>query len=98
MEVISKGIDLRRREIEEKIKKNLDTDLINYPVNAALADALRFHAACSAVTGFEVAKESVSEVENPGVVKLNNTLEKLGITLKAEAKAPEIQKKEEPGK
>ncbi len=61
MEVLTAGIDKRRAAIKVEINENLKKDLLEYPVTAALADALHYHASCSAVTGFEVAKQAIAQ-------------------------------------
>ncbi|MFT4925406.1 MAG: hypothetical protein ACI8WB_001499 [Phenylobacterium sp.] len=82
MEVITAGIDTRRTAIANETKGKFKTGLMEYPISAALADAMRFHGACSAVTGFEVAKESINRFHNPGVLPFNEVLKKLGVELK----------------
>ena len=82
IEVITAGIDTRRTAIANEIKGEFKTGLMEYPVSAALAHAMRFHGACSAVTGFEVAKESINRFHNPGILPFNEVLKTLGIELK----------------
>jgi hypothetical protein len=66
--VIIPGIDAKRKEIHNEMlsKRNDGGGLKVYTVEAAIADAARFHAACSLETGLEHAKDSISLVENPG--------------------------------
>jgi hypothetical protein len=66
--VIIPGIDAKRKEIHNEMmsKRNDGGGLKNYSVEAAIADAARFHAACTLENGLEHAKDSISLVENPG--------------------------------
>jgi hypothetical protein len=66
--VIIPGIEAKRREIHNEIlsKRNDGGGLVKYNIEAALADAARFHAACSLETGLEHAKDSIQMIESPG--------------------------------
>ena len=80
-EVITAGIDQRRREIEKEINERrlkAGDSVETYTVTGALRDALRYHSACSAVAGLEVAKDSISLNEDPGLTGLNKALSMLG--------------------
>lgn len=48
-----------------------------YPLNGAIRDALAYHAACSTITGLEVAAESIARIENPGVAEFHKFLKKM---------------------
>ena len=76
--VIIPGIELRRKAIREEISARRSSNQ-EYTLQAALADAARYHGACTLVVGLEQAKEAIQTVENPGMrmmtVTLNNVLQ-----------------------
>ena len=81
-EVITAGIDQRRLDIRNEIASSREeaaTSTSDYTVGAALRDALRYHASCSAVSGLEVAKDSISLNEDPGLEGFNRSLELLNL-------------------
>ena len=49
--------------------------IFQYSVEEAVADAVRYHAACSLVTGLETADETVSEARQPSVESLVSNIE-----------------------
>lgn len=53
--VISAGITKQREGILVQINNKSDFDLVKYPVNRAVADALMYHAACNIISGLETA-------------------------------------------
>ena len=55
LNVISSGISKQREGLILQINKKRNQNLIEYPVNRAIADALSYHAACNIVTGLETA-------------------------------------------
>lgn len=55
LNVISSGISKQREGLILQINKKRNHNLIDYPVNRAVADALSYHAACNIVTGLETA-------------------------------------------
>ena len=66
--VIVAGIDLHRSRIYEQISNSGQSKSIDaYPLQAAIKDAFRFHAACSITTGLVQAQEAIKTVENPGL-------------------------------
>jgi hypothetical protein len=66
--VIVSGIDLHRSRIYEQITNQGQAKSIDaYPLQAAVKDAFRFHAACSITTGLVQAQEAIKTVENPGL-------------------------------
>lgn len=66
--VIVAGIDLHRSRIYEQISNGGQSKSIEaYPLQAAIKDAFRFHAACSITTGLVQAQEAIKTVENPGL-------------------------------
>jgi hypothetical protein len=80
-QVIIEGIDVRRREIyEEIIHKGQSKKIDGYEVEAAVKDAIYYHAQCNVVTGFQVAQDSIKTVEDPGINAANRTLARLATT------------------
>lgn len=76
--VIVPGIELRRRAIHEEMMARRASET-EYTLQAALADAARYHGACTLSVGLEQAKEAIQTVENPGMrmvaVTLNNVMQ-----------------------
>lgn len=65
--VITAGIDLKRKEILTHIRENREKGK-DYTANRAFADAFEYHAACSVITGLENAEASIKNVDDPGLV------------------------------
>jgi uncharacterized protein YceK len=53
--VISAGITKQREGILTQISNKSNLDLVKYPVNRAVADALVYHSACNIISGLEAA-------------------------------------------
>ena len=53
--VISAGITKQREGILTQINNKSNLDLVAYPVNRAVADALQYHSACNIISGLETA-------------------------------------------
>lgn len=53
--VISAGIAKQREGILTQINNKAALDLVEYPVNRAVADALQYHSACNIISGLETA-------------------------------------------
>jgi hypothetical protein len=53
--VISAGITKQREGILIQINNKSEFDLVKYPVNRAVADALIYHSACNIISGLETA-------------------------------------------
>lgn len=53
--VISGGIAKQREGILIQINNKSTLDLVKYPVNRAVADALQYHSACNIISGLETA-------------------------------------------
>lgn len=64
MNVISSGISKRREALLEQITTLQSKPKDAYTVNRAIADALTYHAACNIISGMEVAKDAVQEVDS----------------------------------
>lgn len=74
--IIVQGIENRREEIYGRILQAREQSLVSYPVEAAVRDAVRYHAACSMVTGVEAASEAIRMVKDPGLEMSLYTVEK----------------------
>jgi uncharacterized protein YceK len=61
--VISSGITKQRESILKSISNQKDKSLSDYSVNAAIADALAYHAACNMVAGMEAAAKATSSAQ-----------------------------------
>lgn len=72
--VIVPGIELRRKAIHEEMMQRRSPSAGEYTLEAALADAARYHGACTLVVGLEQAKEAIQTVENPGLRMMATTL------------------------
>lgn len=71
MPVIVQGVESRRDEISDSIKERRTTNgdptaLKGYPLSAAIADALEYHAACSISSGLQQAAEKLADSRNGG--------------------------------
>ena len=58
--VVSSGISKQRESILASISTSQTKPLSEYPINAAIADALAYHAACNIVSGMEAAAKATS--------------------------------------
>ena len=84
VQVLTKAIDSRRKTIYDDIikkralKPNATQDatgkdtLAEYPVEAAVKDALTYHAACNLIVGLEEAAASIERQQNVGLKQLND--------------------------
>lgn len=80
IQVISKGIEGRRKEVYEEILKNRENglkDYKDYPVQRAVGDAAVYHYNCSLIAGLEHAAQSVERDQNPGLPQINKALDNL---------------------
>lgn len=78
IQVLTKAIDARRKNFYEQILKNRtkkdsteSADLEAYPVEAAIKDALTYHASCSLIAGLEEAGISIDRANNVGLDQLD---------------------------
>ena len=80
-QVIVEGIDVRRREVYDQIvQRGQVMSIEKYTVEAAVKDAIFYHAQCNVVTGFQVAQDSIKTVADPGIDAANRVLAKLTAT------------------
>ncbi|PFH10963.1 hypothetical protein BCF11_3399 [Collimonas sp. PA-H2] len=63
MNVISTGITKKREGIQTSIFNAQKLSLVDYPVNAAISDALSYHSACSIIAGMEVAAHATGKAD-----------------------------------
>jgi len=61
--VVSSGISKQRESILASISTYKNRSLAEYPINAAIADALAYHAACNIVSGMEAAAKATSNAD-----------------------------------
>lgn len=64
--VVALGIDTRRAVLLQAIRRRQQETMDAYPVQTAVADALAYHDACSAVGGLEAAADALAQTD-PGV-------------------------------
>jgi len=70
--VISKGINSRRREILNGIATGQARPLADYSLEAALADIVVYHGACSLVGGLEFAEGAITKLGSDAQVGLDS--------------------------
>lgn len=58
--IIVPGIDIARKKILDAIKEKHDKTLIEYPIQAAIADAINYHGTCSLSAGIGAANKSLN--------------------------------------
>jgi hypothetical protein len=73
-QVIADGLDAKRKEDYERIQVAQRQTIVEYPVEAAVKDALTYHTHCSLVAGLEQAALSIERAQNPGIAMLEKTL------------------------
>jgi hypothetical protein len=66
--VIIDGIEKRRRDVYAQIQlRGQGKGLADYPLEAAVKDALLFHGQCSVIAGFQEASDSIKYMADPGL-------------------------------
>lgn len=89
IEVMTAGINSRRTEILQEIyKRRGNSGDEHYSLNGAVRDALKYHSACTAVTGFEVAAQSISRADNPGAKELSKFIKDLKEPISTDSGTP----------
>lgn len=81
-QVIVPGIDLARADIRREMLTRRSSSMGVYTVEAAIAEAARYHGACSMNAGLERSGKAVNEVTNPGLRSVNATLGQLNLAQK----------------
>jgi hypothetical protein len=83
IQVITKGLESKRREIYDEIVKNREHGLEKYPIQRAIKDAIFYHDHCSLISGLEQAAITIERNENPGPEAMKRFLKNLGVTRSA---------------
>jgi hypothetical protein len=74
VQVVVAGIDSRRRTAYEQIRHARNESMANYPLEAAVKDAIRYHGLCSTVSGLQEAGEAVRYYNEPGITAATRTV------------------------
>lgn len=74
IQVLTDGMEKKRQEIYQKIRENQKKNVIDYPVEKAIGDAIIYHDRCSLLAGLEFSAESVRRADDPGLNKVNQIL------------------------
>jgi hypothetical protein len=72
--VIVPGIDMARDNIKAKLADQRSKDISGYTLEAALADAARYHGACSLDTGLNHVAEKISDSKDVGIKRATEIL------------------------
>lgn len=78
MPVIFAGIDMKRQQIAAHIDSMKDGSLSEYPLEAAISDAIRYNGACSAVEGMKQVQDSIAG--SAGIDAANQTIRSVSAT------------------
>lgn len=84
IQVITDGLEKKRQEIYTKVLDDREKGLTEYPVERAIADAIRYHDNCSLVAGLEQAALSIERAANPGMDQLKKFKEMMKVLRKIE--------------
>lgn len=74
VQVVTNGIKLQRNDVHNDMALKRNLPLAAYPAEAAVRDAIRYHAGCSLVAGLERAALELDRVDDPGVRQMQRTL------------------------
>lgn len=77
--VIVPALNQRREEIHNEILAKRNQPISQYTVEAAVADAIKYHGACSINEGIAYAEKSLASFEDVGLSKLSESLEKFRV-------------------
>lgn len=77
IQVLTTGMETRRAALYEAILDCQKLNYKDYPVQAAIKDAMEYHASCSLITGLEVAASAIQRVKNPGITEFEETYARL---------------------
>lgn len=69
VEAILKAIETSRNKMKTDMQASAAQSIIVYPVEAAIADAIRYNAACSLVAGMKEVNSAVSMADDPAGVR-----------------------------
>lgn len=87
IQVLTVGFEEKRKEILTEIfkhrrnmgaEKRTDDSIIDYTVESAIGDAIRYHDNCSLVAGLEFAAYAIDRVNDPGLRAMEHTFNRLG--------------------
>ena len=73
--LVATGIDKRREELHNKMKKNRKYDIADYTVEEAVSDAILYHGACSMDSGLDEAAKAMQIDYNFGIKHMAGTIE-----------------------
>ncbi len=73
-QVVVAGIDSRRRTAYEQMLRVRKESLADFPLEAAVKDAIRYHGLCSTVSGLQEAGEAVRYYNEPGIAAATRTI------------------------
>ncbi len=74
IDVVGKGIDSARSQILGDIKKKTNFSFIDYTVEEAISDAIKYHSACNVISGLQEASKALTKQElDQGVASLVGT-------------------------
>ncbi len=75
--VVIAGIDSQRSRIyTQMVEAGQRKPITDYPLQQAIKDAMRYHAACNIMVGFIEAQDAIRTVENPGLDVLKRAIVK----------------------
>ena len=77
IQVLTDGMEKKRQEIYREIRENQQKNVTDYPVEKAIGQAIFYHDHCSLLAGLEFSAESIKRATNPGLDRVNQTLETL---------------------
>lgn len=79
IEALAKAIENERTRLRDDMKKRASENITVYPVQAAIADALRYNDACSLVSGLKEVNRAVTIADDPaGLRAFRDTYERAG--------------------
>lgn len=74
VQVLTNGFESKRDEFYEKILNRRNQSITRYPVEAAIKDAIEYHASCSLIAGLEQAALAIERAKNPGLIETQKAL------------------------
>ena len=75
IQVLTSGFEDQRKVIRKKITNYQACDIKTYSVETAIGDAIKYHDACSLITGLEVVAENVERAKDPGLKAMKTFME-----------------------
>lgn len=74
IQVITNGIDSRRKRIAQIMACHVNDSLLNYTLERAVAQAFKYHEACSLISGLEEANKATSQGSDVGLAAAHQTM------------------------